>query len=104
MHTISQHLTAFEATVGRIGAGYFRDLVRAAASRTFGTLLLWQRRAAFRDLVRAAASRAFGTLLLWQRRADERHALAHLDYRILRDLGLNRAEIAWESRKPFWRA
>ncbi len=80
MHTISRRLTAFEATVGRIGAGYFRDLVRAAASRTFGTLLLWQRR------------------------ANERHALAHLDDRILRDLGLNRAEVAWESRKPFWRA
>ncbi len=80
MHTISQRLTAFEATFGRIGAGYFRDLVRAAASRTFGTLLLWQRR------------------------ANERHALAHLDDRILRDLGLNRAEVAWESRKPFWRA
>ena len=79
MHTISQHLTAFEATVGRIGAGYFRDLVRAAASRTFGILLLWQRH------------------------ANERHALAHLDDRILRDLGLNRAEVAWESRKPFWR-
>ncbi len=80
MHTISRRLTAFEATVGRIGAEYFRDLVRAAASRTFGTLLLWQRR------------------------AHERHALAHLDDRILRDLGLNRAEVAWESRKPFWRA
>ena len=80
MHTISRRLTAFEATVGRIGAGYFRDLVQAAVSRTFGTLLLWQRH------------------------ANERHALAHLDDRILRDLGLNRAEVAWESRKPFWRA
>jgi uncharacterized protein YjiS (DUF1127 family) len=80
MHTISQRLTAFEATAGRIGAGSFRGLVRAAASR------------------------AFGTLLLWQRRANERHALDHLDDRILRDLGLNRAEIAWESRKPFWHA
>jgi len=80
MHTISQRLTAFEAAIGQIGAGYFRDLARAAASRTFGTLLLWQRR------------------------ANERHALAHLDDRILRDLGLNRAEVAWEARKPFWRA
>ncbi len=80
MHTISQRLTAFEATAGRTGAGSFRDLVRAAASR------------------------AFETLLLWQRRANERHALDHLDDRILRDLGLNRAEVAWESRKPFWRA
>ncbi len=80
MHTRSRRLTAFEATVGRIGAGSFQGLVRAAASR------------------------AFGTLLLWQRRANERHALDHLDDRILRDLGLNRAEIAWESRKPFWHA
>ncbi len=80
MHTISQRLTAFDDTAGRTGAGYFRGLVRAAASR------------------------AFETLLLWQRRANERHALAHLDDRILRDLGLNRAEVAWESRKPFWHA
>ncbi len=80
MHTISQRLTAFEATFGRIRAGYFRGLAGAAASR------------------------AFETLLLWQRRANERHALAHLDDRILRDLGLNRAEVAWESRKPFWHA
>ncbi len=80
MHTTSQRLTAFEATFGRIGAGYFRDLVRAAASRTFGTRLLWQRR------------------------ANEHHALAHLDDRILRDLGLNRGEVAWELRKQFWHA
>ena len=80
MHTISRRLSGFEATAGRTGDGYFRGLVRAAASR------------------------AFGTLLLWQRRANERHALAHLDDRMLRDLGLSRSEIAWESRKPFWRA
>lgn len=46
----------------------------------------------------------FDVLLLWQRRANERHALASLDDRMLRDLGLSRAEVAWESRKPFWRA
>ena len=80
MHTISQRLTALEASGGRIGAGFFRGLVRAAAARVFGTLLLWQRR------------------------ANERHALAHLDDRILRDLGLSRSEVAWESRKPFWQA
>ena len=79
MHTISQRFTAFEAAIGRIGAGYFRGSIRAAASR------------------------AFGILLLWQRRANDRHALAHLDDRMRRDLGLSRSEIAWESRKPFWR-
>ena len=65
---------------GRIGAGHFRGRVRVAA--------LW----------------AFATLLLWQRRASERRALAQLDDRILRDLGLSRAEVAGELRKPFWRA
>ena len=80
MHTISERLTAFEAAGDRIGAGHFRGLLRAAALR------------------------AFATLLLWQRRASERHALASLDDRMLRDLGLSRSEVVWESRKPFWRA
>jgi uncharacterized protein YjiS (DUF1127 family) len=80
MHTISERLRAFQAAGGRIGAGYFRGLVPAAAAR------------------------AFEILLRWQRRANERHALAQLDDRMLRDLGLSRSEIAWESRKPFWRA
>ena len=68
------------AVGGRIGAGHFRGLIRAAAARVFATLLLWQRR------------------------ANQRHALAHLDDRMLRDLGLSRSEVRWESRKPFWRA
>ena len=58
----------------------------------------------FRVPIRVAAFRAFATLLLWQRRANERHALAQLDDRMLRDLGLSRSEVAEELRKPFWRA
>ncbi len=54
--------------------------------------------------VRAAALRAFATLLLWQRRANQRPTLASLDDRVLRDIGLSRSEVSWESRKPFWRA
>ena len=80
MHTITQRATALKAATGRIGAGFSRGLIQAAAARVFGTLLLWQRR------------------------ANERHALAHLDDRMRRDLGLSRAEIARELRKPFWRA
>ncbi len=80
MHTISQRLTAFEAAFGRIGAGYFRDLVRAAASRTFGTLLLWQER------------------------AGQRHRLAALDGRLLTDMGLTRADALREAGKRFWQA
>ncbi len=80
MHTIFERVGPFGASDGRTDAGYFRGRVVALVVR------------------------GFGILLLWQRRANERHALAHLDDRMRRDLGLSRAEIARELRKPFWRA
>jgi uncharacterized protein YjiS (DUF1127 family) len=43
-------------------------------------------------------------LLEWQRRARERHELAALSDEALRDVGLSRADIFEEARKPFWRA
>ena len=58
----------------------------------------------FRSYVVGPVVRGTEFLLLWRRRAKERHAMAHLDDTILRDLGLSRSEITWESRKPFWRA
>ncbi len=58
----------------------------------------------FRGRVVAPVVRGIDILLLWQRRANERHALAQLDDKILRDLGLSRSEVARELRKPFWRA
>jgi uncharacterized protein YjiS (DUF1127 family) len=42
-------------------------------------------------------------LALWLRRARERHALAALDDRLLRDIGITRYDAANESQKPFWR-
>jgi uncharacterized protein YjiS (DUF1127 family) len=80
MHTISERANPFGASGGLLDAGYFRGQVAAILAR------------------------GFGILLLWQRRANERHALAQLDDRLLRDLGLSRSEAARESRKPFWRA
>ena len=80
MHTISQRPGPFGAAEGRFDAGYFRGQILAAAVR------------------------GFEILLLWQSRANQRHALARLDDRMLRDLGLSRSEAVWESRKPFWRA
>jgi uncharacterized protein YjiS (DUF1127 family) len=56
------------------------------------------------SVVRAALLRGFEILLLWRDRANQRHALAQLDDRMLRDVGLSRADVWWESRKPFWRA
>lgn len=45
---------------------------------------------------------AFEMLLGWQARAAERTRLASMDDRMLRDIGLSRADIARESAKPFW--
>ena len=50
------------------------------------------------------AVRAVGNLLTWQERATQRHALATLETRILRDMGLSRADAQREAAKPFWRA
>lgn len=47
---------------------------------------------------------AIALLLLWQDRAVERHCLAGLDDRGLKDIGLSRADVAAECRKPFWRS
>lgn len=38
----------------------------------------------------------------WYERARQRHRLAMLDDRALRDLGLSRADVWNETRKPFW--
>ncbi len=51
-----------------------------------------------------AAARALRTLLIWQERDRQRHALAQLDARMLKDVGLSRAEVALELHKPFWQA
>jgi uncharacterized protein YjiS (DUF1127 family) len=40
----------------------------------------------------------------WRRRSRERAALARLDMRDLRDIGLTPADAAREINKPFWRA
>ena len=39
----------------------------------------------------------------WQRRARDRSQLAQLDDRMLRDIGLTRADAEFLSNKPFWR-
>ena len=38
------------------------------------------------------------------RRARERHELASLDSRTIRDLGLSASDVQFEVNKPFWRS
>lgn len=54
-------------------------------------------------LIRRALRAALGRLLLWHDRAAQRRQLLMMDDRMLKDIGLTRADINAESDKPFWR-
>lgn len=43
-------------------------------------------------------------LLEWQERNRSRILLGRLDDRMLRDMGISRADVDYEAAKPFWRA
>jgi len=49
------------------------------------------------------AGRVLATLREWRRRAHDRAGLAKLDDRMLRDIGITRADAEFLSNKPFWR-
>ncbi len=44
------------------------------------------------------------TLDRWSERARQRSALGRLSDEMLKDIGLSRADVHIETRKPFWRA
>jgi uncharacterized protein YjiS (DUF1127 family) len=50
-----------------------------------------------------AALRLAAILAAWRERRRERHQLATMELRELRDIGLAPADIHAEVRKPFWR-
>ena len=52
----------------------------------------------------AVLDRLFDAPFRWAERAAERRHLAELDDHLLKDIGLNRAEVEAVSTKPFWRA
>ena len=52
---------------------------------------------------RWSALRFVDMLLLFQERARQRRALVELDDRLLRDIGVSRADAEREANKPFWR-
>ncbi len=45
---------------------------------------------------------AFGRLVIWQQRHEERQKMVSMDARMREDIGLTKADIAAEARKPFW--
>lgn len=53
--------------------------------------------------VRAGPRRLLRWLLEGMERGRQRRELAHLDDRLLRDIGLTRTQARAEARKPFWR-
>ncbi|MGH6913152.1 MAG: DUF1127 domain-containing protein [Geminicoccales bacterium] len=50
-----------------------------------------------------AVRAGFAVLGRWRERAHQRRALARFDDRLLRDIGVTRAEAHREINKPFWR-
>jgi uncharacterized protein YjiS (DUF1127 family) len=73
----------------------------------FGTAPLGERaNAPLAPSIRWLTSRAWRVAdltLLWHQRARQRRQLACLSDRMLRDIGLTRADVLAESSKPFWR-
>lgn len=55
------------------------------------------------ETLTAAMVRLIDCMVSWQKRAAERHHLSGLDDRLLKDMGLSRADVDQEISKPFWR-
>ena len=71
--------------------------------RRMMTLDFISRSAGGTTLLFASIRRVLGVLSEWQKRAVGRSTLASLDDYLLRDVGLTRADVERELRKPFWR-
>ncbi len=56
------------------------------------------------DAVKRGIVALANTLIVWSERHRQRQALAELDDKMLKDIGLSRAEAAYEFRETFWRA
>lgn len=56
----------------------------------------------FAGALQRFAANVFTTVLEWQERARQRRRLSELDDRMLKDIGLTRADVSREVEKPFW--
>ncbi len=73
------------STLTRTPVPGLHDLARLGAGLTSALPALWE------------------TLLTWQERASQRRLLASLEDRMLKDVGISRADAEREASKPFWR-
>jgi uncharacterized protein YjiS (DUF1127 family) len=62
-----------------------------------------RRNRAFTPRAPGAVLRLWRLVRLWYERDRQRNALAKLDDRMLRDIGITRVDAMRECRKPFWR-
>ena len=53
-------------------------------------------------LIARDIGRVVDILLVWEERSRQRRSLYCLDDRMLMDMGLTRADVERETRKPFW--
>ena len=58
----------------------------------------------FRRVPLPDPTRVFEVVDLWQARSAQRRRLAALEDRMLKDIGISRADAARESRKWFWQS
>ena len=63
-----------------------------------------QTRPAGRKVETGLVVRAVDLLLIWSDRMRQRRHLAELDDRLLRDIGVSRADVEGEISRPFWRS
>lgn len=70
----------------------------AATGSATADIALW-----LLGLIRRALRAALEHLLLWHDRAAQRRQLQMMDDRMLKDIGLTRADVDAETEKPFWR-
>ncbi len=61
------------------------------------------RTGAILSVLAGAVVRAACMVQQWRERARQRHVLATLDDRMLKDIGVSRATARMEVEKPFWR-